>query len=79
MSELKRTIVHEHKLELSTKMIWATIAIALALQILGPMERVGDIIAEIGNLRMECSRPHPPHEALSHGGWIELNCSGSLQ
>ena len=79
MSEHKRTIVHEHKLELSTKLILAAIAIALALQILGPMERVGEILAEIGNLRMECSGPHPSLEALSHGGWIELKCSGSLQ
>ena len=36
MSEHKRIIVHHHKLETSTKLILAAIAVALAIQAFGP-------------------------------------------
>ena len=75
----KRIILHEHKLDTVTKLILATIAIALVLHLIGPLVNVDEILAEIGNLRMECSGVHPPPEALKNGGEIKLICTGSLQ
>ena len=47
MSEHKRTIVHHHKLETSTKLILAAIAVALALQVFGPSLSIREVFAEL--------------------------------
>ena len=75
----KRIVIHEHKLDIGTKLILAAIAIVLALHLFGPWVKVDEIMAEIGNLRMECSGVHPPLEALKNGGEMKLICTGSLQ
>jgi len=46
MSEHKRTIIHHHKLETSTKLILAAIAVALAVQAFSPMLSVQTALAE---------------------------------
>ena len=79
MSEQKRIVLHEHKLDAGTKWILVAIAIALALHLFAPLVKVGEIKAEIGNLRMECTGVHPRPEALKNGGEIKLICTGSLQ
>ena len=75
----KRIILHEHKLDRGTKFILVAIAIVLALHLFSPLVKVDKIMAEIGNIRMECTGVHPPPETLKNGGEIKLNCTGSLQ
>ncbi len=75
----RRIVLHEHKLDTGTKLILVAIAIALALHLIGPLVNVDEIMAEIGNIRMECSGVHPPPEAVKNGGEIKLICTGSLQ
>ena len=78
MSEQIRVILHEHKLDRVTKLILVSIAVALTLHLVQPLVEVDEIMAEIGNIRMECSGVHPPPEALANGGEIKLECTGSL-
>ena len=72
-------VIHEHKLDRGTKLILVAIAVILALHLFGPLVKVDDIMAEIGNIRLECSGIHPSPEALKNGGEINLICTGSLQ
>ena len=79
MSESKRTVVHHHKLETSTKLILAAIAAALAIQAFGPWLTVRESKAESGSISMECKWRHP---LVIDGGigrrGVTEDCSGSF-
>ncbi len=72
----QRTVVHVHRLETSTKLLLAAIALALAANLLGPFSGAREIKAQvagmIGVVSMTCTGVLP-----QHGKVMELECAGA--
>jgi len=74
MSEHKRTIVHEHKLETSTKLILAAIAVALVTMAVGLFDFSSEAIAEDQRSRSSIQRII---ENCTVTGYVESHDEGS--
>jgi len=64
MSENRRTIIHHHKLETSTKLILAAIAVAMVLQVFAPSMSVTNALGDNLSGRFQ----------ISHSG--SIRCTG---
>ena len=74
--ERQGKVVHIHRLENTTKLLLAAVALALAVNVFGPFTGAREIQAQVsgslGVLTMKCKGTLP-----QHGKIIELECSGA--
>lgn len=72
----KPIVVHMHKLETTTKLLLAAIALALAANAFGPFTRAREIQAQVGGvlgvITLQCKGTLP-----QHGKTMELECTGA--
>ena len=72
----KGTVVHVHKLETTTKLLLAAIALALGVNALGPFTGAREVQAQLsgtlGVLTMQCKGTLP-----QHGKMMQLECTGA--